>query len=136
MAFEQLLQTVSLVNGSGDLSSKQYYAVAPATSGAGYVAPVATRGSLSIGVTQDKSTAAGNSCQVGIGGIGKLACGDSSAGEVAISPGTVLVASSVGRGVPSTATGLHTLAIALDSLSTGAQAILTVRYAALGQLTS
>lgn len=115
------------LDATGDMSSDQYKAVTASSSDvSGECAVVATRGGAFVGVLQDKSTAAGIGSRVRNLGITKMVAGDSSGMETAITEGSVVVASSKGQAVPSTASSLHRVGRALSSLSTGSTGIIKV----------
>lgn len=123
MAYEIPLLDITLTS-SGDMSSYQYRAVAASSANAaGGCTLVATRGAKVTGVYQDNSTAS-EPGRVRVWGVSKLAAGDSSAMDTAITEGLFLVASSVGQAVPSSAADLHVYAMALESLSTGSTGII------------
>lgn len=125
MSFEKPLFDLSL-KSSGDMSSNQYRIVKASTTNAVDSATrVATRGGALTGVWQDNSTAT-TFGKVLVGGVSKVAAGDSSAMENAINAGDYVVASSVGQAVPSTASDQHVLGQALESLSTGSTGIIAV----------
>lgn len=114
------------LRSSGDMSSNQYRAVQASTTNTEDGATrVATRGGAAIGVWQDNSTEQTHGRIMGTG-ITKLAAGDSSAMETAITLGLNVVASSVGQAVPSTGAGQHLLGKALGTLSTGSTGIIPV----------
>lgn len=117
--------TLSLLS-SGDMSSNQFKAVqASTTNAADGCIVVATRGAAPTGVYQDNSTQS-EAGRIMFTGVTKMEAGDSSAMENAISPNSRVVASSNGTAVPSTASGLHAIGIALDPLSTGSTGIISV----------
>lgn len=125
MAYEEQLQTVSLA-ADEDLSSKQYFFLALSTDGQAKV--VATRGGTAFGVNQEKSSAAGISTKIAIGGLTKVAAGDTSGGS-AIVPGDMLMSSSVGRAVPTTLNiGDLVLGQAVTPLSSAVTGTITMRY--------
>ncbi len=106
------------LDASGDDTNNQYKAVVATSSDAsGEYAVVATRGGLFTGVLQDKSTAAGISSLVRVAGITKMAAGDSSGMETAITEGLPVICSSVGQAVPSTAATDAKIGTALEALS-------------------
>ena len=115
------------LNSSGDNSSDQFKAVvaSSATNDQG-MALVAARGGRFTGVLQDKSTVAGVASQVRVGGITKMAAGDSSAMETAITQGLPVMCSSVGQAVPSTAATDAKIGTALETLTTGSTGIIKV----------
>jgi hypothetical protein len=122
MATGQLPFSVT-VQGTGDLSSKQYYLMALST--AGRAAAATARGQSVDGVNLSKSTATGNQMELAVLGVTKVAAGDSSAMANAIVYGTRLISSSIGQAVPSTANvGNHIVGYALDNLSTGSTGII------------
>ena len=126
MAFELILGSISR-KATGDMSSNQYQCVLASSSDAvGEIAVVAVRGGHVTGVLQDKSTAAGLASKVAISGVTKLAAGDSSGMENAITEGAYVMASSLGQAVPTTAADLHVIGMALDSLTTGSTGIISV----------
>ena len=98
MAYEEILQPVTLETDE-DLTSKQYFLGALSTDGQFKV--TAARGGVAYLVAQEKSTAAGISVKCAAYGITKVAAGDTSGGS-AIAFGDALMASSVGRAVPTT----------------------------------
>lgn len=116
------------VQGSGDLSAKQYFLMALTT--AGQAAAVAARGGMADGVNVSKSTATGNQMELVVQGVTKCAAGDSSGTATAIVYGTKLISSSVGQAVASTiAIGDHTIGWALDNLSTGSTGVIRICFA-------
>lgn len=122
MAYEAILQNVTLESDT-DLSASQYRLMSVTT--AGRVLRVATRGAAAIGVLQEKTTETGQSQKIAVYGVSKVAAGDSSGMENAINYGTPLIASSVGRAVPTTLNiGDRVIGLALGSLSTGATGII------------
>ena len=119
MAYEEILQSITGLS-SGDLSSYQYSLVRPTTQDPPRYGPVAARGALALGVLQDNTTATGASIKIGVFGVSKVLAGDTSACETDIVPGTALMASSVGRAVPTTASPAdHAIGFALAPLTTG-----------------
>lgn len=123
MATENVLFDITLVS-SGDMSLKQYRAViASSANAAGGCTVVATRGGAVHGVYQDNSTTS-VAGRVRVYGVSKVAAGDSSAMDTAITQGAFLCASSVGQAVPSSANTSHVFACALESLSTGSTGII------------
>ena len=96
---------------SGDMSSAQHHAVQASTTNSVDGAIItATRGGK-------------------VTGIAKVVAGDSSAMANGITAGLPVVASSVGRAVPSTAAGQWLIGIALEPLSTGSTGIIAVALA-------
>lgn len=115
------------LNSSGDESSNQYKAcVASSAVSAGGLAIVAARGGRFTGVLQDKSTAAGISSLVRVAGITKMAAGDSSGMETAITEGLPVICSSNGQAVPSTAATDAKIGTALEPLATDSTGIISV----------
>lgn len=122
----ELVDLVITRKSSGDMSSKQNtVVVASSANASGGCTVVATRGAKLTGVYLDNSTAAAYG-RVQTQGIAKVAAGDSSAMDTAITEGLPVVASSVGQAVPSTAAGQHLLGQALGSLSTGSTGYIQV----------
>lgn len=136
MAFNEVLQTITLLS-SQDVSSYQYGIVSYSTV-AGYAGPSTGPLGLHVGVLQDKTTAVGGAMTIGVLGVTKLLVGETSACEVAITYGTPLVASSasLGRAIPSTASGKHVVAISMGANSTGALGCIPAMLAPFGQLSS
>ncbi len=135
MAYDQYNSTFLTLDSSGDLSASQYFLTSVSTAGADVAGPntflrtaiPAVRGGFVIGAIQDNSTQTGFSTKVAVLGISKVAAGDTSAMENAISPGTKLISSSVGRAVPTTNAVLdYRFGVALQALATGATAIIPV----------
>jgi hypothetical protein len=125
MAYEVPGIDISLLS-SGDMSSNQYRAVDASTTNANEGATkLAVRGGDITGVWQDNSTATTHG-RVRTSGVTKMAAGDSSAMETAITQGLKVVASSVGQAVPSSGAGQFLLGISLGSLSTGSTGIIPV----------
>lgn len=125
MAFEVPGLELTL-RSSGDMSGNQYKLVnASTTNVADGAAKTATRGGGVIGVWQDNSTEQTHG-KVQASGVSKVAAGDSSGMETAITLGSRVVASSQGQAVPSSAAGQHMVGIALGSLSTGSTGIIPV----------
>lgn len=126
MAFELILGSISR-KATGDMSSNQYQCVlASSSDAAGEIAVVAVRGGHVTGVVQDKSTAAGLASKVAISGVSKVAAGDSSGMENAITEGAFVMASSLGQAVPTTAATLHIFGMALEPLATGTTGIISI----------
>lgn len=125
MSYEIPLFDVTLLS-SGDMSSKQFTAVAASTTNAvdGCVA-TATRGGAVTGIYQNNSTTA-EAGKVRVHGVSKVIAGDSSGMANAITVGGTVVASSKGYAVPSTGAGQHLIGIALEGLSTGSTGIISV----------
>ena len=114
---------------SGDMSSAQYHAVQASTTNSVDGAIItATRGGKVTGIWQNNSTAQ-EAGSVQLTGIAKVVAGDSSAMANGITAGLPVVASSVGRAVPSTAAGQWLIGIALEPLSTGSTGIIAVALA-------
>ena len=86
---------------------------------------VAVRGAKMTGVYQHNSTAQ-EAGSVMVTGVTKMAAGDSSAMDNAITAGLRVVASSIGQAVPSTVAGQHVVGIALEPLTTGSTGIIAV----------
>lgn len=115
------------LNASGDNTSNQFKAVvASSATVAGGSSVVSARGGRFTGVLQDKSTAAGIASSIRVLGITKMAAGDSSAMETAITEGLPVMCSSVGQAVPSTAATDAKIGTALESLTTGSTGIIKV----------
>ena len=115
------------LDATGDNSSNQYKAVfATSSDAAGEMAVVATRGGKFVGVLQDKSTAAGIGSLVRVAGITKMAAGDSSGMETAITEGLPVICSSVGQAVPSTAATDAKIGTALEPLGTASTGVIKV----------
>lgn len=126
MAWENGLQDLGQFESSGDMSSYQYHAVVASTAnGADQVTVVATRGGNVSGVWQHNSTQQ-TSGAMRVYGVTKMAAGDSSGMENAITVGSKVVASSAGQAVPSTEAGQHVIGIAYGTLSTGSTGIIPV----------
>jgi len=119
MAYEEILQTITLPS-SGDLSGVQYYLMRPTTDAPARIGATTARGGFCLGVLQGNTTATGFSEKVAVYGVTKVAAGDTSGTETAITPGLALIASSVGRAVASTIDiGTYVIGRALSILSTG-----------------
>lgn len=130
MAYEIPGLTLTLLS-SGDMSGNQYKCVRASSANAdGGATLVAERGGLLTGVWQDNSTAATYG-KVMFTGVSKVLAG----GGDAITQGAVLVASSAGQAVPSTASGQHTIGFALESLSSDATGVIPVQLA-IGAITT
>lgn len=111
---------------SGDMSAHQYKIVRfSTTNSVDGATVVAVRGGLCHGSWLDNSTAL-TFGRVQLSGMAKLAAGDSSAMDNAITQGLPVVASSQGQAVPSTAAGQHRIGFAMDSLSTGSTGFISV----------
>lgn len=128
MAYEELLQCVTMAS-SGDLSASQYKLVAPSSASAVGGMPrtsiVSTRGAFALGVLQDNTTQTGASVRVAVYGITKVLAGDSSGMDNAITFGTPIMASSVGRAVPTTLDiGTYVIGRGMGQLATGGNAII------------
>jgi len=123
MATENAVFDFTLTS-SGDMSSNQYRAVVASSANvAGGCVRVAARGAAVTAVFQENSTSA-RASRVRALGITKVAAGDSSALDTAITEGMYLVASSVGQAVPSSAADLHAFCLALEPLTTGSTGII------------
>ena len=115
------------LDASGDDTNNQFKAVFPTSSDAnGEYAVVEVVGARFIGVLQDKSTAAGIASNVRVAGITKMQAGASSGMTAAIEEGDVVVASSLGQAVVSTAAGTAKMGTALESLGTTSTGIIKV----------
>ena len=124
MAYEEALISVTFPS-SGDLSSAQYLFGRLTT--AGTLGPTTARGAAALGIIQDNSTQANFSTKLGVYGISKVAAGDSSGTDGTITFMTPLMASSVGRAVPTTLNiGDHVLGYALQALTTGTQGVISM----------
>lgn len=124
MAYEEALTSVTFPS-SGDLSAAQYLLGRLTT--AGTIGPTTARGAPCLGVIQDNSTEALFSTKLGVYGITKVAAGDSSGTDGAITFMTPLMASSVGRAVPSTVNiGDYVIGRALQTLTTGTQGVISM----------
>lgn len=99
-------------SASGDLSSKQYYFVAPASTAKRVLTATGASGPAPIGVLQDDPVS-GYECVVRIFGSTKLVC---DAGT-AIGYGDFLTSGSGGQGVVTTGSAFH--AMALEELASG-----------------
>lgn len=125
MAYEIPVLDFSL-KSSGDMSSNQYKAVlASSANDDNGATVVATRGGKWTAIWQNNSTTSEFGKVTGYG-IAKVAAGDSSAMETAITQGSMVVASSKGQAVPSTGAGQFYLGIALGTLSTGSTGVIPV----------
>ena len=114
---------------SGDMSAHQYKAVLDSTTNADEgTAVVATRGGRLSGIWQQNSTAT-EAGEVMLTGISKVAAGDSSGMDTAITQGSNVVCSSKGAAVPSTGAGQYLIGQAKESLSTGSTGIIAVALA-------
>ena len=122
MAYEEILQSITFPS-SGDMSANQYFIVRVST--AGQVGPTSARGAAGIGPLQDNSTATAFSVKIAAYGVSKVAAGDSSAGAL-IAFWDALVATSAGRAVTSTGTGLHVIGRALTTLSSGVTGVISM----------
>lgn len=126
MAYEIPILTHTLVSTGGSTSDQYKVVVATSSGGEGDgYAKVAVRGSKWTGILQEHSTEAAGMTIMSYG-ISKVAAGDSSAMENAITAGGWVVASSQGQAVPSTAVDLVALGQALESLSTGSTGVISV----------
>jgi hypothetical protein len=126
MAFEIPGLTITR-QSSGDMSAHQYKAViASSANAAGGATVVATRGGALSGVWLGNSTSQEHG-NVQVSGVAKLQAGDSSAMDNAITEGGIVVASSKGQAVPSTAAGQHVIGRALEPLTTGSTGIIAVQ---------
>ncbi len=115
------------LDATEDHTNDQFKAVVATSSDAsGEFAVVAGRGARFTGVLQDKSTAAGIASLVRVAGITKMAAGDSSGMESAITEGLPVICSSVGQAVPSTAATDAKIGTALETLTTGSTGIIKV----------
>ena len=114
-------------HSSGDMSAHQYKAVVASTAnGEEGCTVVATRGAKLTGIWGNNSTAQ-EAGPVQLTGIAKVAAGDSSGMDTAITQGSFVVCSSKGAAVPSTgAANQYFIGVALESLSTGSTGIIAV----------
>lgn len=90
MSYTENMTVISAV-ASADLSASQYEAVD--FNSDGQIAVVGTKGAKSVGVLQDKPSAAGRVGVVAIGGVCKVAAG------AAITAGVELIVDATGRAV-------------------------------------
>ena len=120
---------------SGTSTSDQYKGVVATSSyKSGYFAIVAARGGKGTGVLQEASTEADVGLRVRVAGITKVAAGDSSSMDVAITEGLHLVWSSKGQAVPTSSGGLFVAGQAFESLSTGSTGVITMLLAGVATL--
>jgi hypothetical protein len=119
MAWENGILDVGQFISTGDMTNHQYKAVQFSTSVTDGFAIVGTLGARVGGVLQENSTAA-TAMALRVLGVTKLAAESS---NVAIAPGTRLVANANAQGYPSTAAGQHLIGISLGTLSTGSSGI-------------
>lgn len=126
MAIETVGLTHSLLS-SGGSTGDQYKAIVATSSASsrGY-ATVAVRGGKLTGILMGNSTQAVYQ-KYQYAGIAKVAAGDSSGMDTAITEGIKVVASSKGQAVPSTAINLSLIGIALTNLATGSTGIIDVQ---------
>lgn len=123
MAFEIPLLDITLLS-SGSTGDQYKAVVASSSANAGGFAVVATRGARFTGWLQDNSTEAAGRA-VRLSGVSKVAAGDSSAMDTAITEGSLLTVSSVGQAVPATSgSRLYIGGIALEGLTTGSTGII------------
>lgn len=94
MAYKENLQSIS-TTASADLSTKQFYFVNISATGA---AVNTTAGGIVDGVLQDKPSALGESCAVGVRGVSKVTAG------AAITAGARVMSSATGKAITATAT--------------------------------
>ena len=127
MATDLRLFDITL-DASGDHTSDQYKAVVPSTASASgeFAVVTAAAGGRFIGVLQDKSTAAGIASLIRVAGITKMQAGASSGMTAALKEGDVVVASTLGQAVVSTASGTAKMGITLDALGTTSTGIIRV----------
>ena len=114
---------------SGDMSSHQYKLVSFSTTNDGEGCILATvRKQVTHGVWQGPKSTQAEFGKVRVLGVTKVAAGDSSAMDVAITVGMQLEASSNGHAIPSTAgTASHGgCGYALQPLGTGSTGIITI----------
>lgn len=117
------------LQSSGGRSGDQYKAVfATSSAGSSGYAVVAAIGNKLIGVLQENSTEI-TPQRVRVSGVSKVAAGDSSGMETAITQGLAVVASSKGQAVPISSQGQSLIGYALESLSTGSTGIIAVLLA-------
>lgn len=118
MSYEHpILQATFLA--SADLSTCQYMPCVLTTAGVALLGSTAT-GLLDrpLGVLQDKSTGADESCTVMLDGITKVIVGGSSGLEMAILPGAWLCSTGFGVHPSSSASGNRIVGMALEGCST------------------
>ena len=99
-------------SASGDLSAKQYYFMAPASTAKRVLTATGASGPAPIGVLQDDPVS-GDDCAVRLQGSTKLVCD----AATAIGYGDFLTSGSDGQGVISTGSAFH--AMALEALASG-----------------
>jgi len=104
-------------SASGDLSAKQYYFVAPASTAKRVQVATGASGPAPIGVLQDDPVS-GAECAVRIAGTTKLSVN----ATTAIGYGDFLTSASDGQGVVTTGSAFH--AMALEALSSGSGVII------------
>ena len=128
MSYEQIGLDVTR-RSSGDMSSHQYKLVTFSTANDAKGCILSTeRGTLTHGVWQGPKSTVAEYGRVRVVGVTKVAAGDSSAMDVAITAGSLLQASSVGQAVPSTAGTVNPnlVGFAMESLSTGSTGIISM----------
>ena len=122
MAWENGLLDIGQFESTGSMAANQYKAVQLSTSVTDAFSVVGTLGARVDGVLQENSTAA-TAMALRVHGVTKLAAESS---NVAIAPGTRLVANANGQGYPSTAAGQHLIGISYGTVSTGSSGIIPV----------
>ena len=123
MAWENGLLDIGQMVSSGDMTGKQYTAVALSTANDENGAViVAALGAAVDGVWQDNSTKA-TAGAMRVHGVTKMQALSS---DVAISRGTRVVSDAAGNAYPSTAAGQHLVGISYGALSTGSSGIIPV----------
>lgn len=115
------------LKSSGAVATQQFHGVfATSSIAAGGYAMVAARGGRVTGVLLGNSTEATDQA-IQITGVAKIAAGDSSAMETAITEGLVLSMSSVGQAIPSTGGASEwKIGTALEPLATGSTGVISV----------
>lgn len=127
MAYEQKGFDITR-KSSGDMSSNQYKLVAASTTNDGEGCTlITTRGAQVHGVWQGPKSTQAEFGRVRCVGVSKVAAGDSSAMETAITVGAALKASSQAQAVPSTAATVNPKSFgwALTPLGTGSTGIIS-----------
>lgn len=120
MAWENGILDIGQFASTGDMTSNQYKAVQLSTSVADGFALVGTAGARVDGVVQENSTTA-TAMALRVLGVTKVAAESS---NVAIAPGTRLIANANAQAYPSTAAGQHLIGISLGTVSTGSSGII------------
>lgn len=126
--------TFDTVQAAANLSSLQYYLMTLTTTPQAVSLNLClTRGGYVYGSLYDKSTGAGISSKVAMGGVAKVWCGGSTEGP--IKPGTQIVSSTGGVGIPYSTNASYVVGYAVEHQSSGSTGIIAVHLTHQGVTT-